>query len=293
MIMRVLVTGSNGQVGFLLKQLLNDSVELLALTRQEFDITNEEAVNETVSNFKPQVIINAAAYTAVDKAESEEYIAYSVNGDGPKFLAQAASNIDSVLIHISTDYVFEGNASGQYIETDPVNPQGIYGKSKLAGEDAVAENCSKHLILRTAWVFGEHGNNFVKTMLRLAKDRDELGIVNDQFGGPTYAGDIAKAIVSIVDKISKDKVVNWGIYHYSGAPYVNWYEFAKNIFEKAEQNGAIEKAPNLSGISSEQFPTPAKRPENSKLSCEKIHSEFGILPSNWRAELDNIKNYLN
>ena len=289
--MRVLVTGCNGQVGFLLKSLLMNKVELLALTRQELDVTNEGSVYKIVSCFKPDVIVNAAAYTAVDKAESEEERAFSINSNGPEYLAKAANKLDASLIHISTDYVFEGNKLGQYLETDPVNPQGVYGKSKLAGENAAIKYCSKHIILRTAWVFGEHGNNFVKTMLRLGNERDALSIVSDQFGGPTYAGDIAKAILEIINKIETGNKIKWGTYHYSGMPHVSWYEFAQNIFAKAKEIGALESTPKLTAISTKEFPTPAKRPENSKLNCKAIEKEFGIMPSNWQTELENIENY--
>jgi len=290
--MKVLVTGCNGQVGFLLKQMLTNKVELLALTRQELDITNENLVNETITNFKPHVIINAAAYTAVDKAENEEELAFAINSDGSKYLAKAANKVNAALIHISTDYVFEGNKSGLYLETDPVNPQGIYGKSKLAGELEVSKYCDKHIILRTAWVFGEHGNNFVKTMLRLGKERDALSIVSDQFGGPTYAGDIAKAIIKIVNKTEIDNNIKWGIYHYSGTPQVSWFEFAENIFIKAKNAGILENIPKLTAITTEEFPTLAKRPENSTLNCKAIKKEFGIMPSNWQEELNNINNYM-
>ncbi len=289
--MRILVTGCNGQVGFLLKRMLINKVELLALTRQELDITNELLVNQTISNFKPSIVINAAAYTAVDKAESEEKLAYAINRDGPEYLAKAANKVNASLIHISTDYVFEGNKAGVYSESDQVNPQGIYGKSKLAGEIAVSDYCKRHIILRTAWVFGEHGNNFVKTMLRLSKERDKLSIVSDQFGGPTYAGDIAKAIINIANKIDMGKQIKWGVYHYSGMPQVSWYEFAENIFTKAKQKNILERTPELSAINTEEFPTPAKRPENSKLNCKSIEVEFEITPSDWNTELDNIINY--
>lgn len=289
--MRILVAGCNGQVGFLLKKMLADNVELLALNREDLDITNENLINEIVNNFEPNVVINAAAYTAVDKAEQEEELAFAINSDGPEFLAKAASKLNASLIHISTDYVFEGNKSGTYSEKHPVDPQGIYGKSKLAGELAIKKYCDKHIILRTSWVFGEHGNNFVKTMLRLGYERNEIGIVNDQFGGPTYAGDIVKTIVEIIKKVKADEFVNWGTYHYSGSPSVSWFEFAQVIFIKAKQKGLLRNIPKLTAISTEEFPTPAKRPKNSVLNCQAIEAEFGIVPSNWRAELDNICNY--
>jgi len=289
--MRILVTGCNGQVGFLLKQMLANEVDLLALTRQELDITNENLVNEIINGFKPQIIINAAAYTAVDKAESEQEKAFAINTDGPKYLAKAANTVDGVLIHISTDYVFDGDKSGLYAETDLVNPQGIYGKSKLAGEAKVKAYCDKYIILRTAWVFGEHGNNFVKTMLRLSKERNTLSVVGDQFGGPTYAGHIAAAIIAIIKKIESGENVNWGIYHYSGIPHVSWFEFSKIIFAKAKDNNVLERIPKLANISTKEFPTLAKRPINSRLNCKAIEAEFGIMSSDWKCELNNIINY--
>ncbi|HBC3960606.1 TPA: dTDP-4-dehydrorhamnose reductase [Vibrio parahaemolyticus] len=290
--MRVLVTGCNGQVGYCLTEILstNENVSLLAVDREELDITNREAVNEAVKAFKPTIIINAAAHTAVDKAEDEVELSFAINRDGPKYLAEAAKEVDAAILHISTDYVFEGNKVGEYVETDVTNPQGCYGASKLAGEIAVAEACDKHVILRTAWVFGEHGNNFVKTMLRLAANRDELSIVGDQFGGPTYAGDIAKALVEIAKTISNDKPVEYGVYHYSGLPHVSWYEFADAIFNAAVKERIVNK-PKLSSIATEQYPTPAKRPSNSKLNTRKINEAFGIEASDWVKELQNIKAY--
>ena len=289
--MRVLLTGCNGQVGFLLREKLKNKYNVMALTRQQLDITDARAVSDIIHEFQPTVIINAAAYTAVDKAEVETELAYKINSDGPKNLAIAAEEINAALIHFSTDYVFEGNKVGSHIETDPVNPQGIYGESKLAGERSVSSNCTQFLIIRTAWVFGEHGNNFVKTMLRLAASRDELSIVGDQFGGPTYAGDIADATISIVDRIEQEVPVNWGIYHFTGAPFVSWFEFAEVIFERAFEAKLLSKKPTLNSIGTAEFPTSAKRPANSKLDCSAIYTEFGISPSDWQAELCNICNY--
>ncbi|MGR5547055.1 dTDP-4-dehydrorhamnose reductase [Vibrio sp. PNB22_2_2] len=291
--MRVLVTGCNGQVGHSLTELLSntENVALLAVDREELDITNQEVVNAAVQTFRPTIIINAAAHTAVDKAEQEVELSYAINRDGPKFLAKAAQEVGAAILHISTDYVFEGNKVGGYVETDVTNPQGVYGASKLAGEIAVAEVCDKHVILRTAWVFGEHGNNFVKTMLRLGATRNELSIVGDQIGGPTYAGDIAKALVEIAKTISNDKPVEYGVYHYSGLPHVSWYEFADAIFDSAVENGVLENKPTLTSIATEQYPTPAKRPSNSTLNTKKITDTFGIEPSVWQIALTNIKAY--
>lgn len=292
--MRVLVTGSKGQVGHCLTQLLSalKDVSFVAVDKDDLDITDRSAVFKVVKEFQPTIIINAAAHTAVDMAESESELSFAINADGPKFLAEAAHEVDAAILHISTDYVFEGNKSGEYVETDPTNPQGVYGESKLAGELAVAKACPKHIILRTAWVFGESGNNFVKTMLRLAKDRDVLSIVGDQFGGPTYAGDIAKALISISEKISSPETVDYGVYHYSGLPHVNWFEFANVIFDCAIGEGVLTNKPKLTSITTEQYPTPAKRPSNSRMSTDKITASFAIEASNWNSALVRIKEYV-
>ncbi|CAH6921571.1 dTDP-4-dehydrorhamnose reductase [Vibrio chagasii] len=288
--MRVLITGCHGQVGSCLTEQLanNENVTVLALDRQRLDITNQDAVNAVVTEFRPSVIINAAAHTAVDKAEEEVALSYAINRDGPKYLAQAAQTIGAAILHISTDYVFEGNKVGDYIETDTTNPQGVYGESKLAGEIAVAQSCEKHIILRTAWVFGENGNNFVKTMLRLAENRDTLSVVGDQFGGPTYAGDIANTLVQIAKRINQGDTVDYGVYHYSGLPHVSWFEFADAIFDVAIEQHFLTKKPDLISISSVQYPTPAKRPNNSRLSTEKISRVFAIEASDWVSNLKKV-----
>lgn len=289
--MKVLITGCNGQVGHCLVKQLENNAEILALDVDKLDITDKEQVFNTVLEFKPDFIINAAAHTAVDKAEEQEELSYKINRDGPLFLAQAAKQVDACILHISTDYVFEGNKSGIYTEQDPTGPQGVYGASKLAGEIAVQENNPKHIILRTAWVFGEHGNNFIKTMLRLARERDALSIVGDQFGGPTYAGDIASALISIANQV-QDGSTEWGVYHFSGAPHVSWFEFAQEIFQQAEDKKILEKTPVLTSITTSEFPTAAKRPENSKLDCSKIKAVFGIEASNWKMALNRVEEYL-
>lgn len=291
--MRVLITGCYGQVGHCLTAQLADkeNTTVLALDREYLDITNQAAVKATVDEFQPTIIINAAAHTAVDKAEEEVELSYAINRDGPKYLAQAAKEVDAAILHISTDYVFEGNKVGGYEENDTTNPQGVYGESKLAGEIAVAKACDKHIILRTAWVFGESGNNFVKTMLCLGATRDALSIVGDQFGGPTYAGDIANALIQIAKRITQGDAIEYGIYHYSGLPHVSWYEFAEVIFDAAAEQGVITKKPSLSSITTEQYPTPAKRPSNSRLSTYKITHAFSTEASDWKAALTNIQAY--
>ncbi len=290
--MKVLLLGSNGQVGFLLKNLFDDSVDLHAPKRNELDISNQDLVNKIVNKFKPDIIVNAAAYTAVDKAEIEADSAFLVNSEGPKFLAKASYKNNAILIHLSTDYVFSGDIKGEYTELDEVSPKSIYGKTKLEGENAIEKYCEKYIILRTSWVFGEHGNNFVKTMLKLGLEKESLDIVNDQYGSPTYAGDIAKAIISIISTIENGTEIKWGLYNFSGKPYVNWYQFAQKIFLSAEKLDLIKKAPNLIPVTSANFSTAVERPKNSKLNCQKIAKEFGIFPSNWELELKNIINYI-
>ena len=291
--MKILIAGKNGQVGSCLVDLLEAQTELtfLALDREELDITDPIQVDKIVSEFQPNIIINAAAYTAVDKAEQESELAYAINRDGPRNLASAADEINATIIHISTDYVFAGNSLGSYTELDKTDPQGEYGRSKLAGEHAVAEACSRHVILRTAWVFSEHGNNFVKTMLRLAKTRDTLGVVADQFGGPTYAGDIAKAIVTISKQIVNGNKA-YGIYHYSGFPHVSWHEFAENVFNIALNQYVLKQSIQVNPIMTQDYPTPAKRPANSRLNCHKIDSFFGVKQSDWKTAILRIQEYL-
>ncbi len=296
--MKVLIIGSNGQVGScLVKQLQScPEIEFLAVDRNKLDITSEQDVIKTVNDFLPTIIINAAAHTAVDKAEDEVELSYAINRDGPKYLAQAAEKVGAVILHISTDYVFSGDKQGLYSESDSVSPQGVYGESKLAGEEAVINACPRYIILRTAWVFGEDGNNFVKTMLRLAKQRDSLGIVADQFGGPTYAGDIAAALIKMAQVITDSNksfdTTNYGIYHFSGLPHVSWCEFAQVIFDKAIEQNVLVKSPDVKGIKTEDYPTPAKRPANSKLNIQKITTVFNIQASNWQSALDHLVDYV-
>jgi dTDP-4-dehydrorhamnose reductase len=291
--MKILVTGKNGQIGRRLVEQLStmSNVTLLALDRDQLDITDPINVNNVVAAFIPNIIINAAAYTSVDKAEQESELAYAVNRDGPYNLAVAANNINATIIHISTDYVFAGDSLAAYVESDNTEPQGVYGRSKLAGEQAVKRACSRHIILRTAWVFAEHGDNFVKTMLRLTKTRDTLDVVADQFGGPTYAGDIANAIMIITKQMANDNQA-YGLYHYSGFPYVNWHAFAEKIFELALAQGVLKQSIQVNPITTPDYPTPAKRPANSRLNCHKIKQAFGIVQSDWQAALVRIEEYL-
>ena len=291
--MRILITGSHGQVGTcLVNQLATTEHDVLAMDRDTLDITDAQQVMHTVRDYRPDVIINAAAHTAVDKAESERELSFAINRDGPKNLALAAQDVNAAILHISTDYVFAGNKDGIYAESDVTDPQGVYGASKLEGELAVIYACDKHIILRTAWVFGEHGNNFVKTMLRLAQTRDSLGVVGDQFGGPTYAGDIAAALITMAIAIVEQGNTDFGIYHFAGLPHVSWAQFAQTIFDKAQEQAVLSSKPMVNAITTADYPTPAKRPANSRLDTQKITHTFGIAACDWQAALCHLTDYV-
>lgn len=289
--LKIALTGANGQLGAQLVTKLEGRVTLMAYNKAQLDVANKAQVAALLSEFSPDIIINAAAYTAVDKAEQEPELADAINRTGPENLARVADKLNAVFIHVSTDYVFDGTSAVPYTEADTTNPQSVYGLTKQKGEEAVIRSCKKHIILRTAWVFGEHGNNFVKTMVRLAKSKSELGVVADQFGGPTYAGDIADAIISVVSQLDSQNDQRWGIYHYSGAPYVSWHEFSLRIFEQAKLQQVLAEVPVVHSITTAQYPTPAKRPAYSMLDCNKIAREFGVTPSNWLAALNNLTLY--
>jgi dTDP-4-dehydrorhamnose reductase len=286
--MRILLTGKNGQLGRCFQDVVKDTgVELFAFDSAEFDITNAQKIDQVVKQIRPDIIVNAAAYTEVDKAESDSETAYLVNATGPCLLAEQAARLDIPLIHISTDYVFDGEAVETYKPGDVTNPQSVYGASKLAGEDLVVATCDKYIILRTAWVFSEYGTNFVKTMVRLANERDALSVVADQYGGPTYAGDLAKAILQLCEIYWQKKTLAWGLYHYSGDMATSWHGFARAIFSKANQKGLIIKSPILTAISTQQFPTLAKRPEFSVMDSSNL-STLAIVPSRWLDSLDVV-----
>lgn len=288
---KVLVIGSRGQVGTCLVSQLTQraDVELFTFDRQELDITNSNSVISCVESVQPNVIINAAAYTAVDKAEQDSQQCYAVNADAVKSLAKAASKVGALMLHISTDYVFHGESDKPYTELDAENPQSVYGKSKLEGEKNVVAFCSRYAVLRTSWVFGEVGNNFVKTMLRLSSTRDEIGVVDDQVGAPTYAGDIASVLITMMDKMLRSDDDLSGIYHYSGTPYVSWFQFAEEIFSNVASQIGSDKKIVVNPIPTHEYPTPAKRPPDTRLDCRKIGKVFSITPSLWQNALKNIK----
>jgi dTDP-4-dehydrorhamnose reductase len=256
-------------------------IECVGLDRPEFDITDRLAVGKAVYKGKASVVINAAAYTAVDEAESERDEAFAVNAEGPDYLASVCAQQDIPLVHISTDYVFDGLKGSPYVETDPICPTSAYGKSKAAGEQAVRDHLKAHLILRTSWLYSTHGNNFVKTILCLASEREELRVVADQYGCPTYAADLAAAILHIGEQIHKGRAIPWGTYHYCGKGVTTWHGFAGKICEIGAKHAPL-KVKEIKPISTEEYPTPARRPPYSALDCSKIENLFGIQRGPWQ-----------
>ncbi len=285
--MRILLFGPNGQVGSELRALSwEGGLTLIPVSRESTDLSVTGAAEAAVRREKPDLVVNAAAYTAVDRAESEPDMAQAVNGAAPGGMARACADLGIPLIHISTDFVFDGAKNGPYVEDDPTGPVSVYGSSKLAGEAAVRGALDNHVILRTAWVFSPYGNNFLKTMLRLGAERDELGIVDDQRGCPTSAGGIARAIRAIVDRHYAGEALVPGTYHYCGDNAVTWFGFANAIFEAAGDRlpGGITVKP----IGTSDYPTPARRPSNSVMSCAKIRAVYGIEPDDWRGAVSAV-----
>ena len=273
--MKVLVLGSKGQLGRCLNdQLDSTDLNVIYTSRELLDITNFEETKSKIFDFFPDIVINATAYTAVDKAEEEQEMANIINNLAVANLAKICKQLDSWLIHISTDYVFDGNSDIPYIEDDKKNPQNIYGETKLNGELAIQSLGCNHIIIRTAWLFSEYGNNFLKTMLRLGEDRDELSIVGDQVGSPTYAQDLAKVIVIITNRLKDDSFAS-GIYHYCGFTSCSWYQFAKLIFLEADQLN-FRSPKKLREISSNLYEKAAKRPDFSILNCSKLDNVLNL-----------------
>ena len=287
--MKILITGAQGQVGKELSAIsINKGFDVVAAGRVDLDITETQIVEEYISQHQPDIVINAAAHTAVDKAESEQDLAFAINHNGAKNIALACSKLTIPLLHISTDYVFDGSQSDPYSENDAVSPLGVYGESKWQGEEVIRKNLESHIILRVAWVFGAQGNNFVKTMLRLGKDRDELNVVADQFGGPSPAKNIAETLINLVEQYQKDKTLTWGTYHYCGKSKTTWYDFATEIFKLAFEIGLLDKKVKVNPITTAEYPTPAKRPSNSMLNCTKLKTTFGIDMPEWKDALKKV-----
>lgn len=283
---KILLIGSTGQVGQELLTTLQPVGELTILNRQQLDLTKPAEIREAIASIKPEIIVNAAAYTAVDKAETESELAMAVNAVAPEIMAEIAQKISSTLVHISTDYVFDGKPDTKYKEEDVPNPLGVYGQSKLRGEIAIRKNCENHLILRTAWVYGCKGHgNFVKTMLRLGQERAELRVVEDQIGTPTWSYDIAIAIAKLLEKQTS---IPTGTYHYTNSGVASWYDFAVAIFDEAGQLNFPLKIQKVLPITTAEYPTPAQRPVNSLLSKVKFTQTLGIYPPHWRDSLKKM-----
>jgi dTDP-4-dehydrorhamnose reductase len=293
---RVLLLGANGQLGFTLGSALIALGEVKALTRSEADFSNAFALRETllpvVKKFQPHVIVNAAAYTAVDKAQTEQTIALQVNAQSVGVLAELAQSVNAVLVHYSTDYVFDGAGDRPWLESDQTNPLSAYGQSKWLGECAVRQHCRKHLIFRTSWVVGAHGNNFLKTMLRLAGERDSLRIVADQMGVPTSTDLLAKVTFDILQNLlpaAKDDA-RFGTYHLTASGETSWHAYAQYVIAGALKRGAhlICKPESIEPIPTSAYPLPAPRPANSRLNTEKIRSTFGTELPAWQVGVDAI-----
>lgn len=278
--MVVLVLGAGGQLGQSLRFIANDypEIQFNFFSRLDLDITNELELKSIFNSVRPNFCVNASAYTAVDKSESEQEQAHLINVVGVKNIAQICQDFDTTLIHVSTDFVFDGTKNSPYTENDATNPQGVYGKTKREGELEIIRILKKHFIIRTSWLYSQFNTNFMKTMLRLAQDRDSLSVVNDQIGTPTHAVDLANAIAKVILSSS----TNYGIYHYSNEGKASWYDFAKKIFEVNK----IEI--NLKPISTSEFPTPAQRPKYSVLDKSKIKKEFNILIGEWQDSLKKM-----
>lgn len=286
--MRLLVTGANGQVGWELRRSLMPLGEVTALDRNQCDLSRPERLPDVVRDARPDVIVNAAAYTAVDKAEQEEPLATLVNGAAVGVLAEEARKAGSLLVHYSTDYVFGGEKSSPYTEDDAPHPINAYGRSKLAGEIALCQPGGDYVLLRASWIYAARGRNFVHTILRLAKERDELRIVDDQIGAPTWACDIAEATARIVRAARNDQArgaFTPGVFNLSAAGATSWYGFAGAILDEAMRAGFLTRVPRLTPIASKDYPTPAARPKNSRLSGERLKARFGIALPDWRASL--------
>ena len=295
--MKILILGCQGQLGRCLQdQLQNTKHQITFASRAQIDVTKFTETKKYILDKAPDVVVNATAYTSVDKAEIEKQVAETVNHLAVKNIAEICEKIGCWLVHLSTDYVFDGTSNFAYMEEDKTNPQSVYGETKLKGEWAIQSSECRYIIIRTAWVFSEYGNNFLKNVLSLAASQDELHIVGDQIGCPTYSQDIAKAIVSIIDKLRSENFDS-GVYHFSGNLSCTWAEFSEIILNIAHDLSIIEVKPNVVSITSQEFPTAAKRPSQSQLNSDKFKNIFGINPSDCiigiKSSLEAIKDKMN
>lgn len=285
-VLDILVFGESGQVATKLAETADPRTKITTLNRAAADLSDPASCAAAIADHRPDAVINAAAYTAVDKAEEEEPLAQLINGDAPAAMAQACAKLGIPFVHISTDYVFDGSGTGPWPVDAATGPLGAYGRTKLAGEEGVRAAGGSYAILRTAWVFSEVGNNFVKTMLRLSGTRDALNVVNDQFGGPTDADAIARACFDIAHQLAADPSKS-GTYHFAGMPHTSWADFAGAIFDRANRNVTV------TGIPARDYPTPAARPANSRLDCTRLTEVFGIEAPAWQEGLERVISALN
>jgi dTDP-4-dehydrorhamnose reductase len=281
--MKILINGQNGQVSRELQRRLGGVGELIVLGRDQLDLAQPDHIRQHVQTVRPDLIINAAAHTAVDQAESEPELAFAINATGPGVLAEEALALGIPLIHYSTDYVFDGSKAEPYDEDDAPNPLGVYGKSKWAGEQAITAVQGQHLILRTSWVYSTHGRNFLLTMQRLLQEKPELRIVADQIGAPTWAGTIANSTVALIERWQAGQAGAWGTYHLTARGETSWFGFAQAIGDALREQG--KPCANLLPIPSSDYPTPAARPLNSRLDCSRLQREWGVSQPDWQTAL--------
>lgn len=293
---RILITGTNGQVGFELKRALATLGEVLAMDRKQMDLAQADVIHSVLTQFKPDIIVNPAAYTAVDRAEAEPEMAAAVNTNAPAQLAAWAGQHNALLVHYSTDYVFDGTKVGAYVEGDTANPQSVYGMSKWLGEEAIRRATAHHLILRTSWVVGAYGSNFMKTMLRLAKERSSLSVVADQMGAPTPASLIADVTAQVISHYLRNpQDFSYGTYHLTSSGSTSWHGYAQYLLELAEAAGVAmaTKASDIKPIPTSGYPLPAKRPSNSVMDSGKLQHEFGLSMPDWQSGIAHIFHLLN
>ena len=286
-----MLTGAKGQVGSEIRDLFDsENFDLLALGKEDLDITSINELEKRVLNYKPDVIVNAAAFTNVDLAEEEVEESYKINCDAVKNIARTCKKYEILLIHISTDYVFDGSNTSCYVETDETFPINNYGKSKLAGEAAISSILNNHIILRTSWVFGKEGNNFVKKIVELLSSKNTINVVNDQYGCPTSAKSIAQVILEFCKEFKRNKYLDYGIYHYSNSPETSWFLFAEEIMRLSLKRGLISEKIEILPVPSTSFKTLSRRPINSTMSTKKIEEVMAIKSSKWKAELEHMLN---
>lgn len=291
--MKILLTGKNGQVGFELQRALAPLGEVIAVGQAECDLANPDALRSLVRSVNPEIIVNPAAYTAVDKAESDQERAFLINAQAPEILGVEAARLNALVVHYSTDYVFNGRQERAYVEEDEVDPQSVYGQTKLAGEQALAQTGARHLIFRTSWVVGAHGHNFAKTILRLAAERESLNVVADQFGAPTSAAliaDVTAQILGQYQRLDDSKAFPFGLYHLTASGVTHWCDYAKTLVAAAQAAGKpLKLTPEaIKAISTAEYPVPAARPANSRLNTQKLRSTFGLHLPDWQHGVAHI-----